>query len=102
MREADKAGRAVQVEKEFSAAVFIWAACRCGGDLDLGGSPQVLNARGVTLAAPSSPAGVRSNLPDLCPSVLAQHFHSLIWEFLKMFCTEPDFVRGPANKENPT
>lgn len=42
MREADKAGRAVQGEEKFSAAVFIWAACRCGGNLDLGGSPQVL------------------------------------------------------------
>ena len=26
-----------------------------GGDLDLGGSPQVLNARGITLAAPKQP-----------------------------------------------
>ena len=29
-------------KKRLSAADFIWAACRYGGDLDLGGSPQVI------------------------------------------------------------
>lgn len=42
-------------KKKLSAADFIWAACRYGGDLDLGGSPQMLNARGITLAAPKQP-----------------------------------------------
>lgn len=49
---------------KFSAAVPKWAACRCGGDLDLGGSPRLLKAGGIILAALSGPSGMVCNLPD--------------------------------------